>query len=225
MRRTRRCLSDWVGFTFYLVIAINILLQAPVIGVLMLPTLLHELTIAVAFLMRSPLRQQSGGLAPRVAAYCGSFMLLVFMQTAQAVRPGWLAPTPYVALIAAGLTLWLFGALFGLWTVWHMRRAFSLVPQARELVTAGPYRLARHPIYLGYIFQYTGMLLAFWSLPFAVVLLAWLGVTLLRIHFEEALLASSFPEYESYRGRVGCFWPVLRPGTDAAVARSMTHAA
>jgi protein-S-isoprenylcysteine O-methyltransferase Ste14 len=221
----RRSLADWVGFSFYLTIAINILLQAPLIGVLMMPTLLHEVTIAVAFLIRSPLRQQSSGWAPRLAAYCGSFMLLVFMQAAHAVRPGWLAPTQNIAMIAAGLALWLFGALFGLWTIWHMRRAFSLVPQARELVTSGPYRLARHPIYLGYLFQYTGMLLAFWSFPFAVVLGAWLAVTLVRIRFEEGVLALAFPEYESYRARVGCFWPLPRPRAATAAAGSMRRAA
>lgn len=225
MRGARRSLADWVGFSVYLVIAINIVMKAPVIGLLMLPTLLHEVTIAVAFLIRTPLRQQSNGWAPRLAAYGGAFMLLVFMQAAHAVRPEWLAPTKNVGIMATGLALWLFGALFGLWTIWHMRRAFSLVPQARELVTSGPYRLARHPIYLGYIFQYSGMLLAFWSVPFASVVILWSGVTLVRIHYEEAVLTRAFPEYESYRARVGWFWPLPRTHAATAAARSMRHAA
>ena len=36
------------------------------------------------------------------------------------------------------------GSVLGLWPLWYLRHSFSLEPEARTLVVAGPYRLARH---------------------------------------------------------------------------------
>ena len=87
--------------------------------------------------------------------------------------------------------------------------SFSLEPEARSLVVAGPYRLARHPIYTVYILNNTGIWLRTLSLPFLIVLLAWFALLALRVRYEEAVLSAAFPEYEAYRRRVGAFGPRL----------------
>ena len=49
---------------------------------------------------------------------------------------------------------------------------------------------------------------------FALALLGWLALMIVRMRFEETVLGRAFPEYESYRARVGALAPRLRiPGS------------
>jgi methanethiol S-methyltransferase len=98
--------------------------------------------------------------------------------------------------------------LFGLRQVWlHLRgRAYTALP----FKTPGPYRLLRHPLYVGWFF-------AFWATPtmtathllFAVMTTAYI---LIAIRLEEHDLVNALPEYAEYRRRV----PMLIPGTGGA---------
>ena len=101
--------------------------------------------------------------------------------------------------------------LFGLRQVWLHLRGRPYTPLT--FGTPGPYRLVRHPLYVGWFF-------AFWATPtmtvthlvFAVMTTAYI---LVAIQFEERDLVAAHPEYASYRARV----PMLIPGrgrTDAA---------
>jgi protein-S-isoprenylcysteine O-methyltransferase Ste14 len=101
--------------------------------------------------------------------------------------------------------LWLAGAVLCLLPLWYLRRSFSLEPEARSLVTTGPYRLARHPIYTVYLLINTGILLRHLTLPLAVVLAIWVALLLVRVRYEEGVLAATFPEYPEYRRRVRAF--------------------
>jgi protein-S-isoprenylcysteine O-methyltransferase len=79
------------------------------------------------------------------------------------------------------------------------------------LVTTGPYRVVRHPIYLGFALLTTGQALAFGSwpalmiVPFGIVpTLAW------RACAEERLLSRVFGErYAAYQERTRMIIPYL----------------
>src|SRR5262245_32363993 len=98
--------------------------------------------------------------------------------------------------------------LFGLRQVWFHLRGEPYRPLAFK--TPGPYRLVRHPLYVGWFF-------AFWSTPtitvthllFAVMTTAYI---LVAIQLEERDLVAAHPEYADYRRRV----PMLIPGTKRA---------
>jgi protein-S-isoprenylcysteine O-methyltransferase Ste14 len=67
-----------------------------------------------------------------------------------------------------------------------------------ELITEGPYRRVRHPIYTGdLLFHVAAPLLtgAYWALPFALTYFAFIR---LRMEAEERLLAERYPRYAAY---------------------------
>jgi protein-S-isoprenylcysteine O-methyltransferase Ste14 len=90
------------------------------------------------------------------------------------------------------------GIIWALYSLSYLGRRFSIVPEARGLVTSGPYRFARHPIYLGEIIAAFGLVLPTLFSLHAVVFAIFLGAQLLRTHFEERVLRSTYPQYEAY---------------------------
>ena len=80
-------------------------------------------------------------------------------------------------------------------------RAFGLLPAQRSIVVAGPYRLVRHPMYLGYLIADVGFLCVNFSWRNALILGVLYAVQVLRIRREEAVLAGS-EAYRDYQQRV-----------------------
>ncbi len=80
-------------------------------------------------------------------------------------------------------------------------RSFGLVPANRGIVSSGPYRLVRHPIYLGYLVTHVAFLVAnplAWNL---CVLAAADTALLVRAVYEERTLEHD-AAYVTYQGRV-----------------------
>ncbi len=189
-------------------IAFSILLwrRSAGVGILLLPTLLHNLMIAASFLMRRAPRARDRSFAARLAAYGVTALVPIYL-----ALPGTLAP-PVSSTAWAGMAflLWLSGSLLGLWGIWNLRYSFSIEPQARQLVTSGPYRFVRHPMYAAYVLQYGGILLGRPSAGFALLLAAWMLLLFARIRVEEQVLASAFAGYDGYRRSAGALLPRLR---------------
>jgi protein-S-isoprenylcysteine O-methyltransferase Ste14 len=122
----------------------------------------------------------------------------------------------YAALLLAltGCLLSVAGVAFVLRARMELGPAWSFVPvadQATGLVTTGPYRLVRHPIYLGFAMLAMGEALAFASWPAFLVLLAGIVPTFVwRASAEEKLLTSTFGErYVRYRKQAKMIIPHL----------------
>ena len=97
--------------------------------------------------------------------------------------------------------------LFGLRQVWLFATGREYTPL--RFATPGPYRLVRHPLYVGWFF-------AFWMTPnmtlshllFAVATTAYI---LIAIQFEERdLVHEHGASYDDYRRRVPMLWPFRR---------------
>jgi protein-S-isoprenylcysteine O-methyltransferase Ste14 len=90
------------------------------------------------------------------------------------------------------------------------RRSFHLAanPTAGGLVTTGPYRFIRHPIYTAVCLFCLPAVVAFWSSQAALFGSLIVAGTLTRIFSEEALLRKQEPEYAKYALRT---WRMLPP--------------
>lgn len=201
--------SDWAGLAAFTGLALVLWRRAPEFGLAVIPAFVAELLVAASFLVRRPAARRAVGWRPRAVAYAHTFLPMVYLELASEYRPEWLAPAHSRLLVEWGIGVWLAGALLALWPLWQLRRAFSVEPQARELVTSGPYRFARHPIYAAYVLVNCGLWLRHPTLPFGTVLAIWLALLVVRIRYEERVLEGVFPEYAAYRARVGALGPRL----------------
>src|SRR5450756_274814 len=86
--------------------------------------------------------------------------------------------------VAAGVSASILGAL----TLSFLGRSFSVMPEARRLVTSGPYSIVRHPLYLFELLGVVGILLQVRSLP-GLMLLGLIVVLQIAREQERDLLA------------------------------------
>ena len=213
-------LTNGIGFVVFAVWAALTLSKMPAVGIMLAPTFLMELAVAISFLIRDEPKAVTKSLRARISAYGGSFFAIAFLQIAQRSHPEWFVAsvTPFTPV---AVIMWLGGMLWTAYAIWHLRYAFSIEPAARRLVTSGPYAFARHPVYTGYVVQYLGMLITFPSLAFGLALLVWAAAMVDRMYLEEAVLRAAFPEYADYKRRVGalCPLPFRRTARQPDVAR------
>ena len=98
---------------------------------------------------------------------------------------------------AAGLVLVTLGAALSLVSLLTMGRRFGVRPALRGLVTSGPYRFVRHPMYLSYVIGDIGYNLQEWNfVTLLLVVAGWMSL-LYRIHAEERLISqgAEWPAY------------------------------
>jgi len=100
------------------------------------------------------------------------------------------------------------GLAYSVWGLAYLRRSFSIIPEARRLVTGGPYGLSRHPVYLGEVVTAIGVNLATAGWLSAIAIVYFIVCELLRLRWEERILVLAFPsEYPDYARRVPRYLP------------------
>jgi protein-S-isoprenylcysteine O-methyltransferase Ste14 len=109
-----------------------------------------------------------------------------------------------MALIVAGGLLNLIGLL-------TLRRAFSIMTEARTLITRGIFGVIRHPLYTGHFIMFFGSMLLRLDWTAVGMYLSFLVGQVVRAKLEERKLSQVFPGYQQYRRSTGMFFP--KPGS------------
>jgi len=142
-------------------------------------------TLMLVLLARRAIQRDLSMAALAATIYASSCVILLSDAGTMRLMPEW---------VGAGLQLtgmaWQFTAKV------FLGRSFGLLPASRGLVMAGPYRLVRHPIYLGYLIGHIGFLLANFSWRNAAVLALLYVAQVIRIQREEAVLAVAATDHD-----------------------------
>jgi len=115
------------------------------------------------------------------------------------------------AMIIIGLVLMVIGAIvniagrFKLGSNWSDNIKIYL---GHSLVDTGVYAWVRHPLYASLIWMFFGSALVYSNwLAFLADLLIFVPAMYYRAKQEEKMLSQEFPEYSSYKKKVGMFFP------------------
>jgi protein-S-isoprenylcysteine O-methyltransferase Ste14 len=154
--------------------------------------------------------QKGGGRAPVVANLSAFGLFLASLLILSGSSEGPMA----LPLALSGCLLALAGVALVLRSRTELGSAWSFVPKADRdtaLVTTGPYRLVRHPIYLGFALLATGQALTFGSWPALMMVLFGIVPTFAwRARAEETLLSRTFGErYAVYQKQTKLIIPYL----------------
>ncbi len=156
--------------------------------------------LVVLYSVRLPKHGTDRRLGVVLIAFTGTFSAIVAGFLPGGTRREWLVlPADIIATI---------GLAYSVWGLAYLRRSFSIIPEARRLVTGGPYALSRHPVYLGEVITAIGINLATAGWLGALAIVYFIACELMRIRWEEGVLSRAFPgEYPDYAGRVPRYVP------------------
>ena len=156
--------------------------------------------LVVLYSMRLPARGTDHRLGVIFIAFTGTFTAIGASFLPGGGHRVWLVlPADIIATI---------GLAYSVWGLAYLRRSFSIIPEARRLVTGGPYALSRHPVYLGEVITAIGINLATAGWLGAIAIAYFIFAELLRIRWEERVLSRAFPgDYPDYARRVPRYAP------------------
>lgn len=133
---------------------------------------------------------------------------------AQFALIGWLVwPFTRQAWTPAALALLAAAVVLGLWTLAHNRLGnFNIRPEPKasgRLVTGGPYRYIRHPMYTALLLFCAAEAIAYADAWKAGACLLMAGVLWAKAGLEERGLYERYADYAAYAGRTRRFIPWL----------------
>ena len=158
------------------------------------------LQVALFLLRRLPMAR-ANGMLPNVVAVLGTNISALFLLLPR------VHDAPRLALVSTALIS--LGTLGAIVTASWLRSAFAILPQARTLVTRGPYAYVRHPLYLCETVATIGLSLQFAQPLGTLVLLLVVALQFARMHYEETVLLNAFPDYRDYSARTARVIPGL----------------
>jgi protein-S-isoprenylcysteine O-methyltransferase Ste14 len=161
---------------------------------------LFYIMLAWATLIRLKPLARAAGWRPRVEALLGSYLCFALPFLPERTDLGTAGHLVSAACILVGIG---FAAVILL----RLRHSFSVMAEARLLVTGGPYAIVRHPLYVAEELALFGIFIQYASLPAALILAVQIFCQFRRMKNEEAVLRRTFPEYDAYAARTARLVP------------------
>lgn len=155
---------------------------------------LYGVMIAILYVARLRTVSKFAGMIPSLAALLGAFVLYALLLIDPCkVLPFWARILSSFLLVSGNI-----GAIV---VLFWLGRSFSILPEGRKLITAGPYAIVRHPLYLIETVGTLGTIINFWSWQAVWLFVVQIAMQLVRMHYEEKVLIENFPEYVDYAAR------------------------
>ncbi len=159
------------------------------------------------------LKKRNEGVTSKIASLLG--LIGFISMIAYVIQPNWLSSASLAFptwLRVTGAAIAILGFALLQWAQVTLANSWSDTPRMMKeqvLITSGPYRLIRHPIYTAFILILSSTLLisSNWLIG-----LSWAGMTILevasRIKFEESLMVEYFgDQYNKYIKTTGRLFP------------------
>ena len=154
-------------------------------------------------------------LATRIPVVVGLLLGFVLL-----LAPGWLGDffgrrfLPEDDLLYfTGLAVLLFGVYWAFWARHTLGSNWSgrvTIKEDHELITRGPYRFVRHPIYTGVLFAYAGTTLTLGQVGGLFGIAVMLAIFAQKIRLEEKVLDQHFgSKYSNYRKQTKTLVPLV----------------
>jgi protein-S-isoprenylcysteine O-methyltransferase Ste14 len=134
--------------------------------------------------------------------FCGFFMLAALILPGFDKRFGWSSVPPAVAFAALTLVLAGYGLISRVFRENSYASRIVEVAASQTVISTGPYRMIRHPMYAGVLLMYISTPLALGSAWAVLPALAVIPGILLRISSEERVLAAELAGYRDYMDKV-----------------------
>jgi protein-S-isoprenylcysteine O-methyltransferase Ste14 len=167
--------------------------------------------------------RKSDEILPRLAALAGITIPLMFVLLERAPAN--------IAFNLASLAIVLVANVMCVVTVSFLGRSLSIMPEARRLVSDGPYGIVRHPLYVCELLAMVGIVLQYRSLAAVGLVVLAMVVQVARARWEEGILAKAFSDFAAYRARTSFLLPrdpvhflaafVIEPGVRLRSALTM----
>lgn len=104
-------------------------------------------------------------------------------------------------------TLMLMGNIINFAGLLSLRKAFTLMSEARILVVGGLFKYIRHPLYLGHFILFLGSTLFRFHWYTVLMYLVFFSGQVYRAKIEEKKLEAAFDQYREYKVKTGMFLP------------------
>jgi protein-S-isoprenylcysteine O-methyltransferase Ste14 len=157
--------------------------------------------LVVMLLVRTVPRARASGMLPRLLAVIGTFLGTGFL---------YLKPVPLpLPLGIAMIVVLVVTAAAEIYVLTWLGRSFAIMAEARTLVTGGPYRFVRHPLYVAETIGMAAVMAQFFGVSAVALSLAYVAAQVGRALCEEKVLAATFPDYAAYAARTARFIPFV----------------
>lgn len=156
--------------------------------------------VVILALFRLKASRRAERIEPRITAMVATFMMWPVVLLS--------GSPPSMGFALAGSCLIGIGCALSAYVLIWLGRSFSIMADARRLVTGGPYAIVRHPLYVTEAFVVLGITFLHWSPIVVAAFVVHCCLQYRRMQNEEEVLRAAFPEYAAYAERTPRWLPM-----------------
>ena len=119
---------------------------------------------------------------------------------------------PGAGLDAIGIAIAILGLIIAVWARVMLSNNWSgavVLKENHTLITTGPYRYVRHPIYTGLLVMMLGTVFISGRVDAVCAILIFFAAHIRKMRQEEVLMQNNFPGYADYKKHTKALFPLI----------------